>query len=26
VPYGEGFVVKEPFSVDDMLALTVSSF
>jgi bacillithiol biosynthesis deacetylase BshB1 len=26
VPYGEGFVIKEPFSVDDVLALTVSSF
>jgi N-acetylglucosamine malate deacetylase 1 len=25
VAYGEGFVVKEPFSVDDLLALTVSS-
>ena len=26
VAYGEGFVTKEPFSVDDLLALTVSSF
>jgi N-acetylglucosamine malate deacetylase 1 len=26
VQYGEGFVVKEPFSVDDLLSLTVSSF
>ena len=25
VQYGEGFVVREPFSVDDLLALTVSS-
>jgi bacillithiol biosynthesis deacetylase BshB1 len=26
VAYGEGFVTKEPFSVDDLLDLTVSSF